>query len=418
MKILLAFFKIQDYGGLVGYAEKLATGLKEIGNEVHSVVLTNSGVSGTSKSKDRSLDEGWEWGHGLMAWQHPKNGFEGLPKYNYTVTGDWSGYPIAYDCDLVIYVTPVPSASKHTKGDSRWVGLFEDIDIQKQIVTIHDSNLRKLYPYIYKIHECLDYIVCVHESSWNTSSVIPCKRSFILNPHDIDPVDTPAIDERPSQICSVQIFKYWKRVDKFVRLIPHLDLDITADLAGTGIEYYYMTSLDKVKPKYLYEDGTSIWDKAINEGMIYHGVVNSEDRTHLFRNSRILVDFSNSKLLQTYGPVSNRTIIEAMVQGCVPALVEETMEMSQYFKPFINYLPIPFNNNSEEQANLINNWIEDVDLLNQIRENNYTLAKQYGKKRIAQKFIDLINDDIDYIVGEVDDNIVEKAEHKFKHFTS
>lgn len=43
MKVLLAHFQIQDWGGIVNYSEFLARGLKAQGHEVDSVMLKNKG---------------------------------------------------------------------------------------------------------------------------------------------------------------------------------------------------------------------------------------------------------------------------------------------------------------------------------------------------------------------------------------
>jgi hypothetical protein len=78
--------------------------------------------------------------------------------------------------------------------------------------------------------------------------------------------------ETRAGFCAVQVFKAWKRVDTLIRAIPHLKTKEPKRVGGAGIEYRYMTSQEKCKPKYFDAAGDRIWDKspALRHGVCRH----------------------------------------------------------------------------------------------------------------------------------------------------
>lgn len=112
MDILLAHFKINNYGGIINYSEQLAVGLKRLGHKVDSIMLKNSGKTGYGQTKDRTDDPKWEYGEGLDLWFNQHSGWEGMFQLNYVKDFEtlWTD-----EYDLVIYIIPVPTVSKQTK---------------------------------------------------------------------------------------------------------------------------------------------------------------------------------------------------------------------------------------------------------------------------------------------------------------
>lgn len=416
MKILLTHFQIQDYGGIVNYSECLATGLKSLGHHVDAIMFKNKGKSGKSPSKDRSLDDGWEKSY-IADWVHQKHGWEGIPQINYR-TDKEEVFSLGQQYDLVIHVIPVPTCTKATKGDEDWKEIFSEIEFcgTKQIAVVHDGNMQKLYPHILNICDQLDGLVCVHDASFNSCEVLPVRRTFIPNPHHLDPSQKiPNISERREGLVSLQTFKRWKRVDDLIKSIPFMDSLSEKIICGGGIEYHYMTSQTKCKKEYIDDKGNKIWDNALENGMEYLGYVTTSERDELLRTHRLLIDPSWSKNYSQFGSHFNRVMIEAMIQGCVPVCTDLGMKNSALFKANINYLEIPYNCDSEYYGEQLQSWLEDEELLNNIQENNLQLLKAFDKKNVAAAILEFAFGDSGE-VGKSTDKLIESATKKMNHF--
>ena len=416
MRVLLAHFQIQDWGGIINYSEFLARGLKAIGHEVDSVMFKNKGKTGYPKGKDRSGAQGWEYGPGLDLWMHQKSGWEGMYQLNY-VTDVMSGKSWTDDYDLVIYIVPVPTCSKATKDDEDWLKLFRNSSA-KQVAVVHDGNMQKLYPHLLNICDELDGIVCVHDASFNSCEVLPVRRKFIPNPHDYDPFCgiTP-IEDRIDGFVSMQTFKRWKRVDDLVRAIPFMDDFHEKIICGGGIEYHYMTSDTKCKPEYKDEHGNRIWDNAVKAGMDFRGYITTVERDTILQDVKLLIDPSWSIKYSELGAHFNRVMVEAMSLGCVPVCTDLGMKNSLLFKPGINYIEIPYDINPEGYANIIDEALFDTELLEQIQHNNLELMEAFNKDNIASAIVEFaLGNGNSVKVGKPTDKLITDADRKMEHF--
>ena len=414
MNILLAHFQIQDYGGIVNYSEFLARGFKAQGHNIDSVMLKNKGKSGYPKTKDRSETQGWEYGDGLDLWMHQKSGWEGMECLNY-VTDVMDGECWTPDHDLVIYIVPVPTCSKATKGDDHWLKLFRNSSA-KQIAIVHDGNMQKLYPHILQVCDKLDGVVCVHDASFNSCEILPVRRTFIPNPHEHDEFSyIRPIDEREDGFVSLQTFKRWKRVDDLIRAIPHMAYWNDKIICGGGIEYHYMTSTTKCKPEYRTEDGTRIWDEAIKAGMDFKGYVTTEDRDYMLKEMKLLIDPSWSKKYSELGSHFNRVMVEAMALGCVPMCTDLAMNNSLLFTAGVNYIEIPYDISPENYGALIDKSIADEDLLQQIQNNNMELMGAFDKQEVAKAILEFAFGDAG-VLGEPTAKLISDSLRKMEHF--
>lgn len=391
MNILLAHFKIQDWGGIVNYSEFLARGFKELGHTVNSVMLKNTGATGYHKGKDRSLDQGWEYGPGLGLWMHQKNGWEGMYQFNYAAdtTGDW-WEAFTEEYDLVIYIVPVPTCSKQNKGDESWLRLFKTT-FTPQVSVIHDGNMQKLYPHILETVPYLEGVICVHDAAFNSAEVLPVNRALIPNPHENHIEDILLPCEREDGFVSMQTFKRWKRVDDLIRAIPHMDDMSDKIICGGGIEYYYMTSKDKCKKEYMDEQGNRIWDNAVANGMEFLGYVDTAERDNLLRKYKLLIDPSWSHNYSKLGAHFNRVMVEAMSLGCVPVCTDLGMKDSSFFEAGENYIEIPYDISPEGYAGIIDRYMQDEEALERIQENNLELVEMFRKDNIARIILDFVN---------------------------
>ncbi len=415
MKVLLAHFQIQDYGGIVNYSEFLARGLKVQGHEVNSVMLKNKGKSGYPKTKDRSETQGWEFGPGLGLWMHQKSGWDGMYNLNY-VTDVMNGEDWTADYDLVIYIVPVPTCSKATKGDEDWLRLFSNSSA-KQVAVVHDGNMQKLYPHLLEVCDKLDGIVCVHDASFNSCDVLPVRRTFIPNPHDYDPLeDIAPMSERTDGFVSMQTFKRWKRVDDLIRAIPYMEFWNEKIMCGGGIEYHYMTSIDKCKPEYRTKHGTRIWDEAIKTGMDFRGYITTVERDAVLQEMKLLIDPSWSIKYSELGSHFNRVMVEAMSWGCVPVCTDLAMKDSMLFEAGVNYIEIPHDINPEGYARIIDNAIGDDELLTEIQENNLRLMKIFDKEEIARAILEFAFDSNVGQIGSPTEKLKTASDRKMNHF--
>ena len=416
MRILLAHFQIQDYGGIINYSEFLARGLKANHHTVESVMLKNKGKTGYPKTKNRRETQGWELGPGLGLWMHQKNGWEGMYNLNYT-TDVMQGESWTSDYDLVIYIVPVPTCTKATKGDEAWLRLFNNSST-KQIAIVHDGNMQKLYPHILQVCDKLDGIVCVHDASYNSCDVLPIRRTFIPNPHDYDPlVYVTPVAEREDSFISMQTFKRWKRVDDLVRAIPHMNPLNEKIMCGGGIEYYYMTSATKCKPEYRTESGTKIWDEAVNAGMDFRGYITTGERDDLLQDMKLLIDPSWSHKYSELGAHFNRVMIEAMSWGCVPVCTDLAMKNSLLFKAGVNYIKVPYNIPPEGYAKIIDDALDDEYMLQRMQDKNLQLMEQFDKELIAKNIVDFaFGNTLFDAVGIATDKLKANSAKKMEHF--
>lgn len=414
MRVLLAHFQIQNWGGIVNYSEFLARGLKANGHDVDSVMLKNKGKTGYNKTKDRSETQGWEFGPGLGLWMHQKSGWDGMYQLNYT-TDVMSGDSWKADYDLVIYIVPVPTCSKATKGDEGWLKLFRNSSA-KQIAVVHDGNMQKLYPHLLNVCEELDGIVCVHDASFNSCDVLPVRRTFIPNPHDYDPLcDITPISERTDGFVSMQTFKRWKRVDDLVRAIPFMDDFHEKIICGGGIEYHYMTSETKCKSIYKDEDGNRIWDNAVKSGMDFRGYITTVERDTILQDVKLLIDPSWSLKYSELGAHFNRVMVEAMSWGCIPVCTDLGMKNSILFKPGVNYIEVPYDIDPEGYANIVDEALVDNELLERIQQNNLELMESFDKDNISKAIVEFATGESGDI-GKPTEKLIADAARKMEHF--
>lgn len=416
MKILLAHFQIQDWGGIVNYSEFLARGFKALGCEVDSVMLKNTGKTGyPNTTKDRSDDPSWEFGSGLGLWMHQKNGWQGMYQLNYR-TDVMDGESWTADYDLVIYIVPVPTCSKATKEDEDWLKLFRNSSA-KQLAVVHDGNMQKLYPHLLNVCDQLEGVICVHDAAYNSCDVLPVRRHFVPNPHEFDEFeDIQPINERTDGFISMQTFKRWKRVDDLIRAIPHMNNHTSKIMCGGGIEYHYMTSKTKCKKDYLDADGNKIWDNAVYAGMEFQGYITTDVRDEYLSELKLLIDPSWSKKYSELGAHFNRVMVEAMAKGCVPVCTDLAMKNSMLFKPGVNYIEVPYDISPEGYADIIDDSLANEFLLEEIQENNLKLMQKFDKANIAKSILQFADQDVLGEIGEPTDKFKSDAAKKMEHF--
>lgn len=399
MKFLMTLFQIQDYGGIINHAEHLALGLKELGHEVDFVMLVPKTKIAQRRTQPKDLNKYRKLGTGYYF--HQARGWYGIPKVPYISSyhrkmfkQKCSGY------DAVLWHIPVPTLSKDNQQVTEWLDLYDHGS--KNIAIIHDGNLPELYPHLNHVAHHFHAAVCVHESAVNSGTMLAMPRKLIVNPFDLTGMNGWTDFERRDGFAAIQVFKAWKRVDTLIRAIPYMQNKQSKFVGGEGIEYRYMTSQDKCKPKYFDEAGDRIWDKALRYGMTHMGTVPGDVVFQTLREVKVQIDPSYSKKYSSFGAHFNRTTVEAMICGAVPMATDWGMANSRLFAAGLNYIEIPAGCSPQEFADLVDNAVTDKNQWLRIKEQNLERVKMFDMRNVAQEYVDLVTSVADCPVGTPD----------------
>jgi glycosyltransferase involved in cell wall biosynthesis len=288
---------------------------------------------------------------------------------------NWKKYTDEYD--LIIWVVPVPSKKKLFPG---WEDLY---NLKKsQVMVIHDGNLNKLYPHAYDVMPMIRAVVGVHDCAYNSiKENTAWATRLIPNPQIITRMRDVNFKNRDDSVFSAQTFKRWKRVDDLVRAVP--DIRGRVRLAGGGIEYHYMTG-EKQKPEY-----EGIWKRAIDSGMNYLGYVTSGTMDDLLAKSKLLVDPSWSKNYAQYGSHFNRTFVDGIINGCLPAGRDLLMDGNSFF-PNEDYVTIPYNATPQEFAEKVNEALAltDRQYTKKVRALQEQVRLHFDSVLVAKQYLD------------------------------
>lgn len=386
MKILLAFYPIDDMGGIINHNEQLSAGLQALGHNVFTKILLpredmpRNGLSGgrgsnspfTTLEFDQRRGYTWPTTHCIpYRGRAKKAAIEELNKY-----------------DLIIWQVAVPTKRKENKGNEDWVDLYENN--ATQLAVIHDGNFLTSYPWLEQISHLLTGLICVHHCAFNSAKNISVPSSLILNPQEIRPVELGREQWkwRRKGFLSLQTFKAWKHVPELVAAVPHLADGVEANLAGKGIDYYYLTSEDKCK-------WPGIWDAAIGAGMQYHDVITNHDRDVMLHNLTCLVDPSWSKKYAAIGGHFNRVVVDAILCGAVPVVrpwgISTNREGSgELFVAGVNCVAIPQQATTEEYGAALSEACNmPYEEYFRIMRSAASLLPRFDRKHVAKQVLDL-----------------------------
>jgi len=418
MKILMTLFDIQDYGGIINHAENLAAGFKELGHSVDFVKLCAKHKFGTPRTiTDESLPQYRRLGTGLFF--HQAKGWWWPNDNKVAYLDETARERFVDNCanyDAVLWHIPVPTTNKDNAGVNEWLALYSGAT--KNIAIIHDGNMPELYPHLAYVSHYFHGMVCVHESAYHSGSCIGLPRKLIVNPFDISPQPNTGINEFGNRdgFTAVQVFKAWKRVDDLIRAIPKMSNKEAKRIGGAGIEYRYMTSQDKCKPKYFDEQGDRIWDKALRYGMVYAGTIPTDVHYSMLRQSKLQIDPSWSKKYSKFGAHFNRTTVEAILCGAVPVATDLGMKNSEVFKAGQNYIQLQAGGSPQDFADVIDEAVSNKTQWEQIATNNNVLLERFDRKAVAQEYVDFIKDSSSCEVGQENQELIERMLKKLEFF--
>jgi glycosyltransferase involved in cell wall biosynthesis len=401
MKIFVPMHIFNNFGGIINHNEQLIAGLKDLGHKVTFAYIKPTHTD--PKPVDVTIcPEGYELGPGTGVPVHQGKGW--IAPY-YSLKNGASIRKFIEDAnnhDIVIWQSIFGFKNSETEQFIDWIPMIEEVN-SKQIVIIHDGNLKKLYSWIHKFSHKFTGIACVHPAAYKSADFMPVPRNMILNPQDLTVLPEPGFFEnRQDVILSLQTFKRWKRVDDLVFAVPYINGKVI--VAGDGMERAYMTSPDKCKPEYhcsLDKDpdaksemiGRKIWDNALSTGnMEYLGFITGTQRDKILKTSKFLIDTSWTN---TYGEHFNRVIVDAMRVGVVP--IARNLGVSDFehgngtlFKVDKNYLMIPSDATPKQFGEKINKFFKiDKSQYLEMTKRNYEVLKLFDRRVIAQQYIEL-----------------------------
>lgn len=364
MKVALLIHDINNLGGIITYVERLARGLLEAGHSCEILKLCYQEKVSESRIRNPQYQKGETdiSVHPIFGWAFPAKN-----RVPYKGTALTSAIEKLSSYDLLIWETPAPSmpVNRQERENLEWMSLFQNT--ARQIITIHDGNLLKLYPQLsYAVSSVKKVSVTApHPRGYNSSINLGLDQTLIMIPQ-YPAVDDICYKDKQKGFLACQIFKAWKHMDEPIRAIsymPSVEQSVCKlrSVAGIGLHYYYMTSPDKCKyyhPASARLDlvGQRIWNTALNNGMEYCGVLSFNDRDSLLEKSLLFLD--PSWVDDGLGNHLNGAVPEAMRLGCVPVGRPLTFRQSEddteaIYQPKRNYLEIPANISDQEYADYL-----------------------------------------------------------------
>lgn len=361
MKIIIADFAIAKYGGIVEWVAGMLKAFKSLGHEVDVAQMTPS--STTQSAYDKKVKEfesgehqrkikfhsqagGYEKDITVGYWRNNYYGYFLPPSnrigvYEKNAVQRWKD--LVKDVDIIIWnFMPTKSSAWDKKGVKFdfWHEFFDLPSNIKQVFVSHDAYFNVRASNISALKDKILFIACAHLAAYQCCSEIGIPRSLLLNPRYLDDnakMPVKLMNKRKQDFFAAHMFKSMKHMEELIAAIPYLqkgeDEKFAVRIAGTGIEYNYMTSETKTKSNYMCSlkrdpdlpkklDGKiSLWNRAMKFGMEYMGQMSGSDVLQTLRNTKFAIDPSWAEHYAQYCRTHiNGFIIEAMLNGAYPVL--------------------------------------------------------------------------------------------------
>lgn len=361
MKIIIADFAIAKYGGIVEWVAGMLKAFKSLGHEVDVAQMTPS--STTQSAYDKKVKEfesgehqrkikfhsqagGYEKDTTVGYWRNNYYGYFLPPSnrigvYEKNAVQRWKD--LVKDVDIIIWnFMPTKSSAWDKKGVKFdfWHEFFDLPSNIKQVFVSHDAYFNVRASNISALKDKILFIACAHLAAYQCCSEIGIPRSLLLNPRYLDDnakMPVKLMNKRKQDFFAAHMFKSMKHMEELIAAIPYLqkgeDDRFAVRIAGTGIEYNYMTSETKTKSNYMCSlkrdpdlpkklDGKiSLWNRAVKFGMEYMGQMSGSDVLQTLQNTKFAIDPSWAEHYAQYCRTHiNGFIIEAMLNGAYPVL--------------------------------------------------------------------------------------------------
>lgn len=396
MKIIIASFDIAKYGGIVEYVASMLKSFRDLGHEVDVAQMTPS--STTQKTYDKKIKEfesgehqrkikfhsqagGYEKDETVDYWRNNYYGYFLPPSnrigvYEEGAVERWKN--LVKDADIILWnFMPTKSSSWSKKGKefNFWHKFFDLPSSVGQVFLVHDAYFNIRASNVSALKDKILFLACAHLAAYQCSSEIGIPRTLLLNPRYLpknSKMPIKVMNKRRTDFFAAHMFKSMKHMEDLISAIPYIQNKelFEIKIAGTGIEYNYMTSETKIKDSYICSvkrdpdlpkelDGKiSIWNMAEECGMNYLGQLSGGEVIDTLKDTKFAIDPSWSEHYARYCHTHiNGFIIEAMLCGAYPVLRDyrglAKVEGKEIYDPLfenVRAIIIPWNATPKEFA--------------------------------------------------------------------
>lgn len=361
MKVIIASFTIAKQGGIVQYVHSMIQAFTELGHKIDIVELAPSGISEANyKRKFREIESG-EYQRKIVS--HSQSGGYCLDTTSGYYFNTYYGYflppsnkinvfeadalekwfNLVEDADIILWnFMPTKTKEWQKRGVKfdYWWRFFDLPSSIRQVFLTHDAYFNVRASNVTALKKKILFLGCAHLAAYQCCSEIGIRRSLLLNPRYI-PKGTKMpivpMEERETDFFAAHMFKPMKHMEELIAAIPYINRkskdEFSIVVAGTGIEYSYMTSEDKLKSVYVCSkkrdpdlpdelDGKiSLWNRALESGMEYRGQMSGDSVYEQMKKTKFAIDPSWADHYAQYCRTHiNGFIIEAMMLGAYPVL--------------------------------------------------------------------------------------------------
>lgn len=438
MKVLIADFQISKYGGIVEYVASMLKAFRDLGCEVDVAQMTPA--STTQKAYDKKIREfesgehqrkikfhsqqgGYQKDETVPYWRNNYYGYFLPPSnrigvYEENAVERWR--KLVEDVDIILWNFMPTKSSAWDRKDRKfdfWHEFFDLPSSIKQVFLVHDAYFNVRASNISAFKDKILFLACAHLAAYQCCSEIGIPRSLILNPRYLsDDMRMPikVKNKRNVDFFAAHMFKSMKHMEELIAAIPYINKGaenrFRAVIAGTGIEYSYMTSKDKIKSNYLCTrkrdpdlptklDGKiSLWDRAVKYGMEYNGQMSGVSVIETLKNTKFAIDPSWAEHYANYCNTHiNGFIIEAMLNGAYPVLrdyrglVKNAEEVYDPLFEEIRAIYIPWNATPKQFADALKRAMrmEPKKFLKDTKHNFEIVKECFNAKKNAIEIIRL-----------------------------
>ena len=440
MKILFADFQIAKYGGIVEYVSSMLRAFQDLGHEVDVAQMTPA--STTQNVYDKKVKEfengdyqckikfhsqagGYEKDEVTGYWRNNYYGYFLPPSnrigvYEKNAIERWK--ELVKNTDIILWnFMPTKSSAWNRKGleFNFWYKFFDLSSSIKQVFLVHDAYFNVRASNISALKDKILFMGCAHLAAYQCCSEIGIPRSLLLNPRYFPSgakMPVKMMNKRKEDFFAAHMFKSMKHMEELIAAVPYIQKGeeerFKIKIAGTGIEYNYMTSEAKIKNNYICNtkhdpdlskkiDGKlSLWNRAENFGMEYMGQMSGSEVVKTLKNTKFAIDPSWAEHYAKYCRTHiNGFIIEAMMCGAYPVLRDYrglVNEVNDLYDPLfenIKAIIIPWDATPKEFATMLKKAIKmsPVKFLEDT-EYNFNLAYElFNATKNAQEIIRLCN---------------------------
>lgn len=398
-----------DLGGVITNVEQIMVGLREAGHKADFVRLRDAPVLGKENVPSRSAygEDQWVIGPGTGFRMHTVLGWQG-PYYTTGLDRSRQEFiDLANTYDVVIWGAMFGFMNEYARRNPKWIECFSKVSTPA-VVIINDDYFWERQAWTSVVDPYVAGWASVHHCGFDLSEGLSKPRALIVNAHDVAGINKKPkpFNKRNDEVYMVQNWKSWKRGDRLVRAVPHMDARVT--LAGNGIELRYMRAEEKCKPAYFCQSrndphasdsmlGQRIWANAErSDGFRYVGAHTEAQRDEMMSIVKFTADFSDRKNTGMF----NRVFLEAARQGCATLARESFMSgadgSNPLWRPGVHYFPVDpdakprdlaqqiddyvFNTKPKEYATVVGNVIDRMSTFDRKTVASQLVSLALGKR--------------------------------------